>query len=133
MWRAVADLNRVDDPMRMRPGDRLLLPPLEELVATPGRGDDAREGGCSMAHGEEFSNTILVTVDGTPLPDDLKPLLVSGYVDDSTNVPDLFVLRFTDDGGIVLAKGEFKIGAEGRAEPPVHGARRPQPCCSRAR
>ena len=33
MWRAVADLNRVDDPMRLRPGDRLLLPPLEELVA----------------------------------------------------------------------------------------------------
>jgi len=33
MWRAVADLNRVDDPMRVRPGDRLLLPPLEELTA----------------------------------------------------------------------------------------------------
>jgi nucleoid-associated protein YgaU len=33
MWRAVADLNGVDDPMRLRPGDRLLLPALEELSA----------------------------------------------------------------------------------------------------
>ncbi len=65
-----------------------------------------------MAHGEEFSNTILVTVDGTPLPDDLKPLLVNGYVDDSTNVPDMFVLRFSDDGGTVLAKAGLKIGAK---------------------
>ncbi|MEO9326038.1 peptidase M23 [Nocardioides sp. C4-1] len=33
LWRAVADLNRIDDPMRMRPGDRLMLPALEELEA----------------------------------------------------------------------------------------------------
>ena len=33
MWRSVAELNRIDDPMRLRPGARLLLPPLEELVA----------------------------------------------------------------------------------------------------
>ena len=33
MWRAVADLNRVDDPMRLRPGDRILLPAVEELLA----------------------------------------------------------------------------------------------------
>ena len=79
-----------------------------------------RRGGCSMAHGEEFSNTLLVKVDGTPLPDDIKPLLVSGYVDDSTNVPDMFVLRFTDDGGTVLAKAKLRDRREGRAEPPVH-------------
>src|SRR5262245_41164751 len=65
-----------------------------------------------MAHGEEFSNTILVTVDGTPLPDDIKPLLVNGFVDDSTNVPDMFVLRFSDAGGTVLSKAKFKIGAK---------------------
>lgn len=33
MWRSVADVNRVDDPMRLRPGDRILLPALEELEA----------------------------------------------------------------------------------------------------
>jgi len=65
-----------------------------------------------MPHGEEFSNTVLVKVDGTPLPDDVRPLLVTGYVDDSTNVPDLFVLRFSDEAGVVLAKGKFEIGAK---------------------
>lgn len=65
-----------------------------------------------MAHGEEFSNTIAVSVDGTPLPDDIKAKLVTGVVDDSTNVPDLFVLRFTDDGAVVLTKGKFEIGAK---------------------
>src|SRR5688572_21494608 len=65
-----------------------------------------------MPHGEEFSNTILVTVNGTPLPDDVKPLLVQGYVDDSTNVPDLFVLRFSDEAGTVLTKAQIEIGAK---------------------
>jgi hypothetical protein len=37
LWRAIADLNRVDDPMRLRPGRRLLLPPLEELVLDAAR------------------------------------------------------------------------------------------------
>lgn len=30
-WRAIADANDIDDPMRMRPGTRLLVPALEEL------------------------------------------------------------------------------------------------------
>lgn len=62
-------------------------------------------------HGEEFSNTIQVKVDGAPLPADILPLLVGGYVDDSSNVPDMFLLRFTDVAGTVLPKGGFKIGA----------------------
>ena len=65
-----------------------------------------------MPHGEEFSNTVLVKVNGTPLPDDVKPLLVTGYVDDSNHVPDLFLLRFSDEGGTVLAKAHFEIGAK---------------------
>ena len=65
-----------------------------------------------MSHGEEFSNTVLVKVNGTPLPDDVKPLLVGGYVDDSSNVPDLFVLRFSDEAGIVLQKAGAEIGAK---------------------
>jgi len=32
LWRAIADLNHIDDPMRLRPGRRLLLPPLEEIT-----------------------------------------------------------------------------------------------------
>ncbi len=31
LWRAVADLNGIDDPMRLRPGTRLLLPTADEL------------------------------------------------------------------------------------------------------
>ncbi|MEO9326037.1 VgrG-related protein [Nocardioides sp. C4-1] len=67
-----------------------------------------------MPHGEEFSNTLQVAVDGTPLPADVVPLLAGGYVDDSTNVPDMFVLRFNDTGGTVLTKGGFTIGAKVR-------------------
>jgi hypothetical protein len=35
LWRLIAELNRVDDPMRLRPGTRLLLPNLEELGQGP--------------------------------------------------------------------------------------------------
>ena len=85
-----------------------------------------------MAHGEEFSNTILVTVDGTPLPDDIKPLLVNGFVDDSTNAPDMFVLRFSDDGGTVLGRrGSRSARRSSSASSPRHPAA--TPCSSRAR
>jgi nucleoid-associated protein YgaU len=32
LWRAIATVNEIDDPMRLRPGRRLLLPPLEEIT-----------------------------------------------------------------------------------------------------
>lgn len=32
LWRAVADANRIDDPLRMRPGLRLLMPAVEDLA-----------------------------------------------------------------------------------------------------
>jgi len=63
-----------------------------------------------VPHGEEFSNSLQVKVGGTPLSADVAALLVNGYVDDSTNVPDLFVLRFNDEHGVVLAKAGFAIG-----------------------
>jgi hypothetical protein len=31
LWRAIAEANGIDDPMRLRPGSRLLVPALEEL------------------------------------------------------------------------------------------------------
>jgi uncharacterized protein involved in type VI secretion and phage assembly len=65
-----------------------------------------------MAHGEEFSNTLVITVDGTALPSDVMAMMVEGYVDDSTTVPDMFALRFTDPGGVVLSKGGFAIAAK---------------------
>jgi uncharacterized protein involved in type VI secretion and phage assembly len=63
-----------------------------------------------VAHGEEFSNMLLVEVAGQPIPPDIAARLVSGYVDDSSNVPDLFVLRFSDEYSTVLDKGKISIG-----------------------
>lgn len=61
---------------------------------------------------ETFANTLVVEVAGSPLPDDVKTLLVYAYVDDSRNLPDTFVLRFRDPGHVVLTKGGFTIGAK---------------------
>jgi phage protein D len=56
------------------------------------------------------ANTFKVDVDGAPLSDDLASLLVSAYVDDSLNVPDMFVLTFSDPGKVVFEHGPFAIG-----------------------
>ncbi|HWG98815.1 MAG TPA: type IV secretion protein Rhs, partial [Pilimelia sp.] len=63
---------------------------------------------------EQFANSLLVEVDGAPLPADVFALLTYAYVDDSRNLPDRFVLRFRDPARTVLAKGRFTIGAEVR-------------------
>ena len=55
--------------------------------------------------------TLLVAVGGQQLPADVASLLHGGYVDNSLNVPDLFVLHFSDDHGIVIDKAHFSIGA----------------------
>jgi hypothetical protein len=51
-----------------------------------------------------YTNTFLVEIDGAALPADIVPLLISAYVDDSQQYPDLFELRFRDPGHIVLPK-----------------------------
>jgi phage protein D/phage baseplate assembly protein gpV len=56
------------------------------------------------------ANTFKVEVDGSPLSDDLATLLVSAYVDDSLNVPDMFVLTFSDPAKVVFEGGPFAIG-----------------------
>ncbi len=61
---------------------------------------------------ESFANNLIVEVEGNPLPDDVKTLLTYAYVDDSRNLPDMFVLRFRDSGHVVLEKGNFKVGAK---------------------
>lgn len=43
LWRAVADVNRVDDPSRLRPGTRLLLPAADELARVGRAGRAGRE------------------------------------------------------------------------------------------
>jgi phage protein D/phage baseplate assembly protein gpV len=63
---------------------------------------------------ERFASTILVDVDGSPLPADVAALLSYAYVDDSRDLPDLFVLRFRDPHRMVLTKAGFRIGAKVR-------------------
>jgi phage protein D/phage baseplate assembly protein gpV len=58
-----------------------------------------------------ISNTCLVEIDGKPVPDDIAPLLVSAYVDDSQQLPDTFVLRFRDPNRVVLSKSATKVGS----------------------
>jgi phage protein D/phage baseplate assembly protein gpV len=58
-----------------------------------------------------ISNTCLVEIDGNPLPDDIAPLLVSAYVDDSQQLPDTFMLRFRDPNRVVLSKSATKVGS----------------------
>jgi phage protein D len=59
---------------------------------------------------QDFTNELVVTVNGTPLPPDLTALLVQSIVDDSRTVPDLFVLRFRDPGNVVLPGAGITIG-----------------------
>lgn len=61
---------------------------------------------------ENFANTLVVEVEGSPLPGDVKTLLSYAYVDGSRNLPDAVVLRFRDPGQVVLAKAGFKLGAQ---------------------
>lgn len=81
-------------------------------------------------HGEETTSTLVVQVAGAPLPDDVAGLLTSGYVDNSLNVPDLFVLRFSDDAALVLTKGGFRIGVEVRLLVHSNGPGGPVPLLS---
>ncbi|MGM1061246.1 VgrG-related protein [Saccharothrix sp. Mg75] len=61
---------------------------------------------------ETFANSLVVEVGGGPLPEDVKGLLTHAYVDDSRNLPDVFVLRFRDPGHVVLGKAGFTVGAK---------------------
>lgn len=60
--------------------------------------------------GETFANTLAVEAGGAPLPPETAELLVSAYVDDSVELPDLFVLRFRDPNHLVLQKTGITIG-----------------------
>lgn len=54
----------------------------------------------------------LVEIDGSPLPEDLVPLLISAHVEDSQRLPDMFALRFRDPERIVLSKSNAKVGGK---------------------
>jgi phage protein D/phage baseplate assembly protein gpV len=74
-----------------------------------------------------ISNTCLVEIDGNPLPDDIAPLLVFAYVDDSQQLPDTFVLRLRDPNRVVLSKSATKVGSLIKISVQVAGAAQPEP------
>ncbi|MEU9312706.1 VgrG-related protein [Streptomyces sp. NPDC048256] len=57
-----------------------------------------------------FSSVIQVTLGGDPLPVDIAPLLVDGWVDQGLGVPAAFRLTFRDPGRQVLGKLKVKFG-----------------------
>ncbi len=73
-----------------------------------------------------ITSTCLVEFDGTPLPADIVPLLVSAYVDDSQQLPDTFALRFRDPNRLVLSKASIKIGSLARISVQVATGAQPQ-------
>ena len=62
-----------------------------------------------------------------------RPQLVSGYVDDSSNVPDMFVLRFPDDGRDRPRQGRLRDRREGASCSCRPAAPAARSCCSTAR
>ena len=77
-----------------------------------------------------ITSTCLVEIDGNPLPEDIAPLLVSAYVDDSQQLPDTFVLRFRDPNRMVLSKSAAKVGSVIKVSVQVAGAAQPEPLIS---
>lgn len=55
--------------------------------------------------------SCLAEIDGTPLPADIAPLLTTAFVDDSQQLPDMFLLRFRDPARLVLSKTSVKVGS----------------------
>lgn len=77
-----------------------------------------------------ITSTCLAEIDGQPLPEDIAPLLVSAYVDDSQQLPDTFVLRFRDPNRLVLAKCGAKIGSAITISVQVATGAEPEPLIS---
>lgn len=83
-----------------------------------------------MAFGEEYSSTLLIEIRGRSLPPDLAALFLAGYVDDSANVPDLFVLRFSDANATFLEKTSVRIGDPVKLSVQTSGPSGPTPLLS---
>jgi phage protein D/phage baseplate assembly protein gpV len=58
----------------------------------------------------EFATKPKVEVDGSPLSEDLDPLLEQVIVDDHLHLPDMFTLRFRDPARDVLQQAKVQIG-----------------------
>lgn len=60
---------------------------------------------------QQHTNTFTVKVAGDPLNEAVKGRLVSAYVDDSLNLPDMFQLAIRDPDRSAIEQGKFQIGS----------------------
>jgi phage protein D len=61
--------------------------------------------------GREQTSRFAIQVDGAPLPVALERTMVSAFVDDSLNLPDMFQLTFRDPKRTAITDGGFTMGA----------------------
>ena len=74
-----------------------------------------------------FTLAASVEIDGTPLGDDLNPLLEHVMVDDYLHLPDMFVLAFRDLERNVLQSAKLKVGARVKISATALGESKPEP------
>ncbi len=74
-----------------------------------------------------FSLAATIEVDGSPLADELIPLLEQVVVDDYLHMPDMFVLAFRDLERTVLSQARLKIGSKVKISATALGSPRPEP------
>jgi phage protein D/phage baseplate assembly protein gpV len=79
---------------------------------------------------QQFTNDLLVEVEGSPLRRDVAVLMTHAWVDDSRLLPDMFVLRFRDPGRDVLERAGLRIGAGVRLRAQPGDAPAPLPLLS---
>jgi phage protein D len=80
--------------------------------------------------GQQISSGFAITIDGSPLPADVEQLLLEACVDDSRNLPDMFVLRFRDSNRLVLSKAAVKIGSKVKIAVTSTATQTPEPLIS---
>jgi phage protein D len=61
---------------------------------------------------QQHTNKFRIEVDGSPLADAVDRTLVSAFVDDNLNLPDMFQLVFRDAGRTALEQGRFRVGSK---------------------
>lgn len=74
-----------------------------------------------------FTLAASIEVDGSPLGDDLIPLLERVTVDDYLHLPDMLVLVFRDLDRTILQRARMQIGSRIRITATALGSSRPEP------
>ncbi|MBA2254589.1 MAG: VgrG-related protein, partial [Chloroflexi bacterium] len=68
-----------------------------------------------------------IDIDGSPLPEELQPVLEQIVVDDHLHLPDMFVLTFRDIERTVVADAHLRIGSKVVISSTSVGGTRPEP------